>query len=132
MELRDRIESEMKLSEGFVSSNNYRLVDVSDNYCKLEGIITESSLNPYGIAHGGYIFGLADTASGIAARSKGRSAVTSSSYISYLRKVKGNKIIAEAICLKEGNNVSNYEVSIFDDDENIVAKGMFEYFYIEK
>ena len=129
MELRDKIEREMKLNDGFVSSNNYKLIDVKENYCKLEGIITDSSLNPYGIAHGGYIFGLADTASGIAARSKGRSAVTSSSTINYLRKVKGNKIVAEAICLKEGFNVSNYEVSIYEEDK-LVAKALIEYFYI--
>ena len=118
-ELREKIENEMKLNNGFVSNNNYKLIDVKEKYCKLEGNITSTSLNPYGIAHGGYIFGLADTAAGIAARVTGRNAVTISSTINYIHKVKGNKIIAIAKCLKEGKTITNYKVLI-------------EYFYITK
>jgi len=129
-ELKIIIEKQMKLNDGFVSNNNYKLVDIDENYCELEGIITETSLNPYGIAHGGYIFGLDDTAAGIAARAKGRNAVTVSSSISYIRMAKGNKIIAIAKCLKEGKNISNYEVEILDEDNKIIAKVLIEYYYI--
>ena len=129
-ELRKIIEEQMKLNDGFVSNNNYKLVDIDENYCKLEGIITETSLNPYGIAHGGYIFGLADTAAGIAARTKGRNAVTVSSSISYIRMAKGNKIEAIAKCLKEGKTISNFEVEVLDEDNRIIAKVLIEYYYI--
>ena len=128
-ELKKQIE-EVMLHNGFVSNNNYKLIDVDDNYCELEGIITDTSLNPYNIAHGGYIFGLADTAAGIAARTKGRNAVTVSSSISYIRMVKGDKIKAIAKCLKEGKNISNYEVEILDEDNKLSAKVLIEYYYI--
>lgn len=128
-ELKKQIE-EVMLHNGFVSNNNYKLIDVDDNYCELEGIITDTSLNPYNIAHGGYIFGLADTAAGIAARTKGRNAVTVSSSISYIRMVKGNQIKAIAKCLKEGKNISNYEVEILDEDNKLSAKVLIEYYYI--
>ena len=128
-ELKKQID-EVMLHNGFVSNNNYKLIDVDDNYCELEGIITDTSLNPYNIAHGGYIFGLADTAAGIAARTKGRNAVTVSSSISYIRMVKGNQIKAIAICLKEGKNISNYEVEILDEDNKLSAKVLIEYYYI--
>ena len=128
-ELKKQVE-EVMLYNGFVSNNNYKLIDVDDNYCELEGIITDTSLNPYNIAHGGYIFGLADTAAGIAARTKGRNAVTVSSSISYIRMVKGKSIKAIAKCLKEGKNISNYEVDILDDNNKLAAKVLVEYYYI--
>ena len=129
-ELRKKIENEMKLNDGFVSNNNFKLIDVKENYCELEGIITETSLNPYGIAHGGYIFGLADTAAGIAARTKGRNAVTVSSSISYIRMAKCNKITAIVKCLKEGKTISNFEVEVLDEDKKLIAKVLIEYYYI--
>ena len=53
--------------KGFIGNNNYKVIKVEDNYCELEGVLSNSSLNNFGVAHGGYIFGLADTAAGIAA-----------------------------------------------------------------
>ena len=122
---------EKAMNNGFISNNNYKIIEVKDNYCVLEGTITETSLNNFGIAHGGYIFGLADTAAGIAAMSKGRKAVTLSSNINYIKKAKGNKLIAKTLCLKEGKNISNYEVSIYDEKDNLIAKATIEYFYID-
>ena len=122
---------EKDMNTGFISNNNYKIIEVKDNYCVLEGTITETSLNNFGIAHGGYIFGLADTAAGIAAMSKGRKAVTLSSNINYLKKAKGNKLVAKATLLKEGKNISNYEVSIYDEKDNLIAKATIEYFYTD-
>ena len=122
---------ERAMNNGFISNNNYKIIEVKDNYCVLEGTITETSLNNFGIAHGGYIFGLADTAAGIAAMSKGRKAVTLSSNINYIKKAKGNKLIAKTLCLKEGKTISNYEVSIYDEEDNLIAKATIEYFYID-
>lgn len=119
------------MNNGFIYNNNYKIIEVKDNYCVLEGTITKTSLNNFGIAHGGYIFGLADTAAGIAAMSKGRKTVTLSSNINYLKKAKGNKLIAKTLCLKEGKNISNYEVSIYDEKDNLIAKATMEYFYID-
>ena len=80
--------------KGFIGNNNYKVIKVEDNYCELEGIITQSSLNNLKIAHGGYIFGLADTAAGIAAMTNGGNVVTVNSNINYISPAKGNKIKA--------------------------------------
>lgn len=112
----------------FINTNNYKLVELNDDYCKLEGTITESSLNPYGIAHGGYIFGLADTAGGAVARMSGCDPVTSTSNITFLRKAKGNKLVAVARPLKRGRTLTNCEVEIFDEEDKLIAKVIIEYF----
>ena len=128
-ELIDKMNKDM--NNGFILNNNYKLLEINNNSCIVEGIITDTSKNNYNIAHGGYIFGLADTAAGIAAMSKGWKAVTLSSNINYIKKAKGNKLIAEAKCLKQGKTISNYEVSIYDEENNLIAKSTIEYFYIE-
>lgn len=116
---------------GFIKNNNYSLVDIKKDYCVMEAEVTEASLNPYGMVHGGFMFGLADTAAGVAARSSGRKAVTLSSHIEYLHACHGSKIKAVVEAVKIGKNVSVYEVSIYDEKEVIVAKATVDYFYID-
>ena len=105
---------------GFISNNNYKLLYVDNGACEMEATITNSSMNPYGMIHGGFIFGLADTAAGIAAYSLNKKSVTVSSNINYLHALKGNKIKASAKCLKQGRNISVFEVSIYDEDSDKV------------
>ena len=123
---------EENINNGFIKANNYKIIKVENNYCELEGIVTETSLNPFGIAHGGYIFGLADTAAGIAAMSKGQKAVTINSTIDYFNMAKSNKIKAIAKCLKSGKNIANFEVFIYDDKETLIAKSNINYYYLNK
>ena len=116
--------------KGFIANNNYKLVSVENGNSVLSADITETSLNPYGFPHGGFIFGLADTAAGVAARSNGRNAMTVSADIDYLHAAKGTKLTAEAICIKDGKTISVYEVSI-SDEKRLIAKASFTYFYID-
>lgn len=120
---------QLKKCKGFIEANNYEIIKVEENYCELEGTITETSTNHVGTAHGGYIFGLADTAAGIAAMTDGRKAVTINSSIDYLKMGKGNKLKAIAKCVKNGASVSFFEVLIYDQ-ESLIAKANVNYFYI--
>lgn len=122
----------VKDCRGFIEANNYEVVKVEDNYCELIGTITETSTNHFGAAHGGYIFGLADTAAGIAAMTDGRTAVTISSNIDYLKAAKTKKLKAIAMCTKSGKTISFFEVKIYDEEENIIAKANVNYCYIAK
>lgn len=120
---------QLKKCKGFIEANNYEILKVEENYCELEGTITESSTNHLGIAHGGYIFGLADTAAGVAAMTDGRNAMTINSSIDYLKVSKGNKLKAIAKCIKNGKTVSFFEVLIYDTEETLIAKANINYFY---
>jgi len=120
----------MKEDCGFCFTNKYNVLYVSENYCEMEAIMDETSLNPFGIAHGGYIFGLADTAAGIAAMTDNRTALTINSNIEYLKASKGSKLVAKAKAIKSGKSISVIEVSIFDEKDDFVAKASFSYFYL--
>lgn len=129
-DLTDLAKENMKKDRGFCFNNNYNILYVTDNYCEMEGIINETSLNPFGIAHGGYIFGLADTAAGIAAMTDNRTALTVNSNINYLKSSKGKKLIAKAKAIKSGKSISVIEVSIYDENDEYIAKATFDYFYL--
>ena len=122
----------VKQSKGFIEANNYEVLKVAENYCELEGLLTETSTNHLGAAHGGYIFGLADTAAGIAAMTDGRTAVTISSNIDYLKPAKTSKLKAIATCIKNGKTISFFEVKIYDEENNLIAKSNVNYCYISK
>ena len=122
-----------RFNSGFIKNNNYKLVSAKDGCAVMEAEIDETSLNPFMNAHGGYIYGLADTVAGAAAYSNGRPAVTLSGTMEYLHTIRGKKLRAEAICIKDGRNTSNYEVSIYDiERDRVAAKALFTYFYIEE
>ena len=116
---------------GFSKYNHYQLVDLTKDYCIMDADLTTDSLNPYGMAHGGFLFGLADTAAGALACVDGRKAVTLSSHIEYLHACHGSKIKVVVEAVKTGKNVSVYEVCIYDDKETMVAKATVDYFYLD-
>lgn len=115
---------------GFITNNNYKIIKTEEKYCEMEATITETSLNPYKMPHGGFIFGLADTAAGIAAFTTKKEAVTVNASIDYLHSAKGNKLKAIAKNIKDGKNITVYEVFIYDENETLVAKSSITYFYI--
>ena len=129
-DLTNKAKEILKNKKGFISANNYEVVKVMDHYCELEGIITDTSTNHLGIAHGGYIFGLADTAAGIAAMTDERVAVTIDSSIQYLKAGKGSKLKAVAKALKVGKSVGFFEVLIYDLEDSLIAKANINYFYM--
>lgn len=121
----------MSQVEGFIKNNHYKLVDLKEHYCVMKAEVRDESLNPYGMVHGGFLFGLADTAAGIAAPSTGRKAVTLNANIEYLHAAYGSYIKAVAKAIKIGKTISVYEVLLYDDKEVMVAKASVDYFFID-
>lgn len=117
---------------GFIKHNNINIVNINkDNLCAtLKADLDENSLNPYGIAHGGLIFGLGDTAMGVTAKLTGKSAVTLSSNISYLKPAKGAFLIAKAEMIKNGKQTCYLRCNIYDEKEVLVSTMDANYFYI--
>ena len=99
--------------------------------CPLE----ERHLNPMGFAHGGLIAALMDVAAGgcsLFAHGHYRPSVTQSAEIHYLRPVKGERLLAEGICLKAGRRSAVVRVELrVEGSDKVCAVGDFELCYLD-
>ena len=118
-------------NNGFIKNNHYQLEKIEDDKVVLSAEIMDDSKNPYGIPHGGFIFGLGDTAMGIAARNTGKKAVTLNANITFLRPAKGNYLKAEAIIVKDGKTTAFIKCNIFDNENRQIASMDSNYYYID-
>ena len=117
---------------GFNAHNGIRLVDVDDGACVVEVTLSPEGLNPLEIAHGGLIFSLCDVATGVAARSGGRSTVSQDASISYLRPGRNTaKLTAKGRVLKEGRYTGVCEAEVFTDDGTLIAKSTVTVFFVD-
>lgn len=124
--------NERMLKNGFMNHNHFSLVELKENESSILKVeLEEIALNPFGIAHGGLIFGLGDTAMGVVANTKERQAVTLSSTINYLRPAKGKYILAKAKVVKSGKKVCYLTVEIVNDKEELVATMDGTYCYVD-
>ena len=117
---------------GFMTHNGLYIVDVKENYAKIGVDITEKSLNPFGIVHGGLIYTLADSVMGISLATSGRSGVTVNSTIDYLSPGKGKKLFAETEIIKDGKTIVVLRATIKDENDTLVAVSNGTYYLINK
>jgi len=113
-------------NRGFIKANNYKLVKLKEDYAVMEAKLDENSMNPYGIAHGGYLFGLLDTTAGYAACTCGYQVLTLNSTINYVSQCNCDLVRAEAKAIKSGKHIKIYEVNLYDGD-NIICNGTVTY-----
>jgi acyl-CoA thioesterase len=117
---------------GYNHHNGIKLVALEEGRSVVEVQLTRDSMNPQGTAHGGLIFSIADTAAGCACISRGRSAVTLSGNVNYLRPGKGEYLRAEATEQHYGSKTAVYRVCITDPQQNKVAELVMTFFLGEK
>jgi len=126
----ERVKNSFKDIGGFIEANNYKLINVEENYAEMEGKLDKNSMNPYNIPHGGYLFGLLDTCAGVAASTCGYIALTLDSNINYLKQCKSDTVRAVAKCIKDGKHIKVYDVNLYDGDI-IICNGNVTYYVTE-
>jgi acyl-CoA thioesterase len=130
-EMYQQITDYIENNPGFIKHNNIHIEEIKDNYAKCYIDITEDSLNPSGIAHGGLLFGLADSTMGIAARTNGRNVVTINAQIDYLKPGIGKKIICISEPLKVGKTTAVYRANIYTEDNTLISTVTGTFFFID-
>jgi len=106
---------------GFMSYNGLYLIETKENYAKVGVDLTEKSLNPYGIVHGGLIYTLADSVMGIALATTGKTGVTLNCSIDYLSPGKGKKLFAYTELIKNGKTIVVYKAKVVNDSDELIA-----------
>ena len=88
--------------------------------CSLK--INDNHKNAVGAVMGGVPFMLADFAFAVAANHQEPKSVSLNSTITFLGVAKGEKLIAEANCIKNGRSTCYYSITVCDDLNNLVAE----------
>lgn len=117
-------------SNEFISDNEIKILEFSDDHAKLEMKIDKAVLNGHGIVHGGIIFAMADNAAAAATFTKGRLCVTLNSTISFIRPVVGEKMIVEADAIFAGRTTGVYDVKVTNDQGTLCAKASFTMYFV--
>ncbi|HEX5401362.1 MAG TPA: hydroxyphenylacetyl-CoA thioesterase PaaI [Pseudonocardiaceae bacterium] len=85
--------------------------------------ITESMINGHGMAHGGYVFLLADTAFACACNSFGPVTVASGAEISFVASARlGDQLTATATQRTGYGRNGIYDVTVRRDDATVIAE----------
>jgi acyl-CoA thioesterase len=98
------------------------IVDVAKNYARCELAIDDRHRNAMGAVMGGAIFTLADFCFAVAANTEKLSVVSLSSNIVYLNAARGERLIAEAHCIKSGRKNCFFRISVTDELGTLIAE----------
>lgn len=123
MEHQKTLEEVRKLFEGdrFATENGAVIEQIGDHSATCSLRITDSHRNAMGAVMGGTYFMLADFAFAVAANWERMGCVSLRSDISFLGAAKGNKLIAKAVCIKNGRTTACYRVDVTDELGNLTA-----------
>lgn len=117
------LEEVRKIFEGdrFATENGAVIDEIGDHSATCSLIITDSHRNAMGAVMGGAYFTLADFAFAVAANWQKMGCVSLRSDISFLSTAKGERLIAKAVCIKNGKSTSCYRVDVTDELCNLCA-----------
>ncbi|HBA70305.1 MAG TPA: phenylacetic acid degradation protein [Lachnospiraceae bacterium] len=108
-------------NDRFATETGAVIDEIGDFYAKCSLKLEERHKNALGAVMGGVSFTLADFAFAVAANWQNPGVVSLSSNIAYLGISKGERLIAEARCIKNGRTASYYNISVQDELGNPVA-----------
>ena len=105
----------------FATENGMVIDEVGERSAKCSLKIASRHMNAVGGVMGGVPFTLADFAFAVATNWENPGIVSLSSNITFLGKAKGERLIAEAKCVKNGRTTCYYQVDVTDELGNAVA-----------
>lgn len=113
--------------------DDYQATMLNEKEVLLTTKVTEKSLNPYGIAHGGFLFTLADSVAGLTTVARGAYSVTLQSNIHYMKAAKlGDALSVIGSCTHDGSRTKVVEVKIENQDKQLLASASFTMFVTGK
>ena len=127
-------EDHRTLRNPFMEHNFVRLEraegDGEEDVCTLT--LRPESRNPYGYAHGGAIYTIADDVAGYAAHQDGGQYVTQSSSMYFLSNQTDGTLTGTARVRHRGRRTCLIDVTITGENGRLIASGSFVYFRVNE
>ena len=105
----------------FATENGAVIDGIGERSATCSLVLTPSHRNAMGAVMGGTYFMLADFAFAVAANWEKMGCVSLRSDISFLGTPKGKKLIARAVCIKDGRTTALYRVDVTDELGTLTA-----------
>ncbi|TGE36368.1 PaaI family thioesterase [Desulfosporosinus fructosivorans] len=112
-------------NDRFAAFIGIELVKMEPGYAVAQMEIMENHLNGVNLIQGGAIFTLADFAFAAAANASGHVTVGINANIAYFKASKGKTLIAEAKEVADSQKIAHYNVDVFNENEDYIAKVTF-------
>ena len=121
--LADRVAREMLAGEGTGPAWGIQIEEAREDYARISMVVRSDMLNSHGIAHGGMIFALADTAFAYVCNGANHASVAAQASIIFLDKVReGETLIAEASEVAREGRAGVTRVAVSAGDGRTVAE----------
>lgn len=105
----------------FAKMLNFEIEKVDSNCAVAHAKVKDEYLNGVDIAHGGFLFSLADYTTAVAANSQGRTAISSSASIEYMMPCPNGEAVKASAKLVSGNTKTGlYQCLISSADGNSI------------
>ena len=129
----EKIKEYLNTRDRFCVANDMKITVLSEGYAEAEMPISENKLNGLDVVQGGAIYTLADFAFAGAsnANAENRRCIGSVSSINYLRPGTGSEIKAVAKMIHTGKRTCTCQVSVFNDQEKLIATATFQGFMLD-
>ncbi len=106
-----------------------KLIDLEEGKSTFSCYVDDLHTNLFGIAHGGVLASICDTAMGSACVTYGKKLVTLDMSISYIKSApKGSIIIAKAEVISIGNTIVRAEAKVYNNNHELLALSQASYF----
>ena len=103
------------------STTGIDIDDVAPNYAHCTLKLDDRHRNGLGAVMGGVYYTMADFVFAVSTNTFNAPTVTTTSQIEYLRPLRGDTMIGESECIKDGKTMCFFQVKISDGEGNLVA-----------
>ena len=122
-QLANRVAHAMLAGEGTGPAWGIKIEEAREDYARISMMVRADMLNSHGIAHGGMIFALADTAFAYVCNGANHASVAAQASIVFLDKVReGETLVAEATEVAREGRAGVTRVAIRTSDGRAVAE----------
>lgn len=119
--------------DSYIKMLGIEITNLSTGYAKSKVKVTPQICNPYNSVHGGCLFSIADITAGYAACTYGNYASTVSGNMNYIRPAMNTQYIyCIGQVVRQGKQISVYNVELSDDNGNILETGTFTFFTLNR
>lgn len=112
----------MMAKDAFSRWMGVEVLEVAEGYSRIRMTVRQEMMNGFGIAHGGILFGLADSVFAFACNSRNNLSLAMDNSMNFLKPAStGDILTAEAKELHNGHSTGLYYITVTNQDNNIIA-----------